>query len=275
VTRSRRVANRVFFYGLVVIAVAVVVFPLIWMLGTAVKPNGQILDLRASLWPSQFEWGNIVKAWNAAPFARWYLNSVIFAVSATVGQIFTAMMAGYAFAVFDFPGRRLLFYVLLCGLMVPFTVVIVPVVQILATFHWLNTFQGLIVPNIAFALGTFLFRQFFFAAPPELGEQARIDGASEWRIFYRIYAPLARPVIAALGIIAFLTNWNNFLFPLIVINSTSMNVVSTGLSVFQQQFSTNYDLITSAALIAILPILLVAIVAQRQIVEGISLGAVR
>ena len=137
-------------------------------------------------------------------------------------------MAGYAFAMFDFPGKRVLFYVLLCGLMVPFTVVIVPVVQILATFHWLNTYQGLIVPNIAFALGTFLFRQFFFGAPPELGEAARIDGASEWRIFYKIYSPLARPVIAALGIIAFLTNWNNFLFPLIVVNTTNMNVVSTG-----------------------------------------------
>ena len=168
-TRRRRVANRVFFYALVTMAVAVVVFPLIWMLGTAVKPNGQILDLRASLWPSQFEWSNIVKAWNAAPFGRWYLNSVIFAVSATLGQIFTAMMAGYAFAMFDFPGKRVLFYVLLCGLLVPFTVVIVPVVQILATFHWLNTYQGLIIPNIAFALGTFLFRQFFFGAPPELG----------------------------------------------------------------------------------------------------------
>ena len=274
-TRNRRVATRIFFYALVIIAVAVVVFPLIWMLGTAVKSNGQILDLRASLWPSQFEWGNIIKAWNSAPFGRWYLNSVIFAVSATVGQIFTAMMAGYAFAMFDFPGRQLLFYVLLCGLFVPFTVVIVPVVQILATFHWLNTYQGLIVPNIAFALGTFLFRQFFFGAPPELGEAARIDGASEWRIFYKVYSPLARPVIAALGIIAFLMNWNNFLFPLIVVNTTSMNVVSTGLSVFQTQFSTNYDLITSAALIAIVPILLVAIVAQRQIVEGISLGAVQ
>jgi multiple sugar transport system permease protein len=275
VTRSRRIVTRAFFYALVVIAVGVVVFPLIWMLGTAVKPNGQILDLRASLWPSQFEWGNIVKAWNAAPFGRWYLNSVIFAVCATIGQIITAMMAGYAFAMFDFPGKRVLFYVVLCGLMVPFTTVIVPVVQILATFHWLNTYEGLIIPNIAFALGTFLFRQFFYGVPPELGEAARIDGASEWRIFYKVYSPLARPVIAALGIIAFLMNWNNFLFPLLVVNTTSMDLVSQGLSVFQTQFSTNYDLIMSAALVAIVPILLVAILAQRQIVEGISLGAIQ
>jgi multiple sugar transport system permease protein len=275
VTRKRRTASRALSYGLLAVAVAVVVFPLIWMLGTAVKPNGQILDLRASLWPSQFEWGNIVRAWNSAPFARWYLNSVIFSVSATLGQITSGLLAGYAFAMFEFRAKRLLFYLLLCGLMVPFTTVIVPVVQLLADFHWLNSYQGLILPNIAFALGAFLFRQFFFGVPLELGEAARVDGASEWRVFYRVYVPLARPVIAALGIIAFLMNWNNFLFPLIVVNTTSMEVVSQGLSVFQTQFSTNYDLIMSAALIAIVPILLVAIAAQRQIIEGISLGAIQ
>ncbi len=274
-TRKRRTASRALSYGLLAVAVAVVVFPLIWMLGTAVKPNGQILDLRASLWPSQFEWGNIVRAWNSAPFARWYLNSVIFSVSATLGQITSGLLAGYAFAMFEFRAKRLLFYLLLCGLMVPFTTVIVPVVQLLADFHWLNSYQGLILPNIAFALGAFLFRQFFFGVPLELGEAARVDGASEWRVFYRVYVPLARPVIAALGIIAFLMNWNNFLFPLIVVNTTSMEVVSQGLSVFQTQFSTNYDLIMSAALIAIVPILLVAIAAQRQIIEGISLGAIQ
>lgn len=274
-TRKRRTASRALSYGLLAVAVAVVVFPLIWMLGTAVKPNGQILDLRASLWPSQFEWGNIVRAWNSAPFARWYLNSVIFSVSATLGQITSGLLAGYAFAMFEFRAKRLLFYLVLCGLMVPFTTVIVPVVQLLADFHWLNSYQGLILPNIAFALGAFLFRQFFFGVPLELGEAARVDGASEWRVFYRVYVPLARPVIAALGIIAFLMNWNNFLFPLIVVNTTSMEVVSQGLSVFQTQFSTNYDLIMSAALIAIVPILLVAIAAQRQIIEGISLGAIQ
>ncbi len=274
-TRKRRTASRALSYGLLAVAVAVVVFPLIWMLGTAVKPNGQILDLRASLWPSQFEWGNIVRAWNSAPFARWYLNSVIFSVSATLGQITSGLLAGYAFAMFEFRAKRLLFYLLLCGLMVPFTTVIVPVVQLLADFHWLNSYQGLILPNIAFALGAFLFRQFFFGVPLELGEAAWVDGASEWRVFYRVYVPLARPVIAALGIIAFLMNWNNFLFPLIVVNTTSMEVVSQGLSVFQTQFSTNYDLIMSAALIAIVPILLVAIAAQRQIIEGISLGAIQ
>jgi ABC-type glycerol-3-phosphate transport system permease component len=125
-----------------------------------------------------------------------------------------------------------LFYVVLSGLMIPFTVVLVPVVQLLADVHWVNTYQGLIVPNLASALGCFLYRQFFLAAPLELGEAARIDGASELRIFWSVYRPLAQPMTAAFTIIAFLQNWNNFLFPLIAVNATDMEVVSQGLSVF-------------------------------------------
>ena len=268
-------ASHALVYALLAIAIVVVVFPLVWMLGTAVKPNGQILDLRASLWPSHFEWGNIARAWDSAPFGRWFLNSVIFGVGATLGQIVTSLLAGYAFAMYDFPGKRVLFYVLLCGLMVPFTTIIVPVVQILADLHWLNTYQGLIVPNIQSALGAFLFRQFFLGLPYQLGEAARIDGASELKVFFHVYAPLARPVVAAFGMIAFLQNWNNFLYPLIVVNTTSMDLLSQGLSVFQTQFNVNYNLIMSAALIAVTPILLVAIAAQRQIVAGITLGAVQ
>ena len=273
--RPRLFVSRGLVYALLGVAVLVVVFPLVWMLGTAVKPNTQILNLRDSLWPSQFEWGNIVRAWNSAPFGRWFLNSVIFSGGATLGQIATSLMAGYAFAMYDFPGKRLLFYALLCGLMVPFSTVIVPVVQILADLHWLNTYQGLIVPNIASALGGFLFRQFFLGMPYELGEAARIDGASELRIFLQVYVPLASPIVAAFGMISFLQNWNNFLFPLIVVNTTSMAVISEGLSVFLGRFSTEYNLLMSAALIVIAPILVVAVASQRRIVAGITLGAIQ
>jgi ABC-type glycerol-3-phosphate transport system permease component len=272
---SSRLWSKALIYSLLAVAVLVVVFPLVYMLGTAVKPNYQITDLRASLWPSQFEWSNIVRAWNSAPFGRWFVNTVIFSVGATLGQIGSSLLAGYAFAMYDFPGKRLLFYCLIAGLMVPFSTVIVPVVQILADLHWLNTYQGLIVPNIASALGAFLVRQFYLGMPYELGEAARIDGASEWKVFFRVYAPLATPIIAAFAIISFLQNWNNFLFPLIVVNSTNMEVVSQGLSVFQNQFSVDYDLLMSAALIVIAPILVVAVIAQRRIIEGFMLGAVQ
>jgi len=270
-----RLRSRVLIYSLLALAVLIVLFPLVYMLGTAVKPNYQIINLRASLWPSRWEWHNVIRAWDSAPFGRWFINTIVFSVGATLGQIGSSLLAGYAFAMFEFPGKRILFYVLIAGLMVPFTIVIVPVVQILADLHWLNTYQGLIVPNIASALGAFLVRQFYLGMPYELGEAARIDGAAEWKVFSRVYAPLATPIIAAFAIISFLYNWNNFLFPLIVVNTTNMEVLSQGLSVFQTQFSTDYDLLMSAALIVITPILVVAVIAQRRIVEGITLGALQ
>ncbi|MFC4907208.1 carbohydrate ABC transporter permease [Actinomadura gamaensis] len=272
----RILAHRAAVYALLAAAVLIVMFPLVWMALTAVKSNGQIINPAAPLWPTEWHWSNIPDAWGKAPFARWFVNTVVFAVAATAGQLAAGMLAGYAFAMFDFPGRRTLFVLALSGLMIPFSAIIVPVAQILGDLHWLNTYQGLIVPNIASGLATFLFRQFFLGAPHQLAEAARIDGASELRIFWQVYAPLARPATAALGIILFLQNWNNFLFPLIAVNTTKMQVISQGLAVFQAQMTTQtqYNLIMSASLIAIVPVLLVAVAAQRHIVEGITLGAV-
>ncbi|MFC4588492.1 carbohydrate ABC transporter permease [Sphaerisporangium corydalis] len=267
------VARRAVVYVLLGVAVLVVAFPLVWMAVSALKTDAEIINPAAPLWPRDPQWGNIGQALSQAPFGRWYLNTAIFGVAATAGQLTSGLLAGYAFALLDFPAKRPLFLLALSGLMVPFSAIIVPMSQLLGDLHWLNTYQGLIVPNIASGLGAFLFRQFFLGTPRELGEAARIDGASESRVFFHVYAPLARPVIAALAIILFLQNWNNFLFPLIVVNTTEMAVLSQGLSVFQSQFTTQYNLIMAASLITIVPVLLVAVAAQRHIVEGITLGA--
>jgi ABC-type glycerol-3-phosphate transport system permease component len=267
---------RVIVYLLVTVSVLVVVFPLLWMVSSALKTNGEIISPSASLLPTHPRWQNLVDAWNAAPFGRFFLNSAIFSVITTVGQIVTGMLAGYAFAMFDFPAKRALFYVVLSGLMIPFTVVLVPVVQLLSDVHWINTYQGLLVPNLASALGCFLFRQFFLAVPVELGEAARLDGASEWRIFLTIYRPLAKPMTAAFTIIAFLQNWNNFLFPLVVTSSERLMMVSQGLTIFQAQVNkVAYNLLMAGSLIAVVPILIVAVLTQRRVVDGLTLGAVR
>jgi ABC-type glycerol-3-phosphate transport system permease component len=267
---------RVLVYVLTFVAAAIAAFPLLWMLASALKSNGQIIDPSSSLIPEHLEWHNIEAAWDAAPFARFFINTAIFSVLTTVGQIATGLLAGYAFAMFDFPFRRVLFYVVLSGLMIPFTVVLVPVVQILADVHWLNTYQGLIVPNLASALGAFLFRQFFLGVPEEIGNAARVDGASEWRIFLSIYRPLAQPMVAAFAIIAFLQNWNNFLFPLVVTTSQNLMMVSQGLTIFSANINRiEYNLLMAGSLIAVLPILIVALIAQRKIVNGLTLGAVR
>jgi ABC-type glycerol-3-phosphate transport system permease component len=263
-------------YVLVGLSVLVVVFPLLWMLAAALKTNAEIIDPQSSLIPAHPQWSNLVSAWQTAPFGRFFINTAIFSVLTTAGQIITGMLAGYAFAMFDFPAKRVLFYLVLSGLMIPFTVVLVPVVQLLADVGWVNTYQGLIVPNLASAFGCFLYRQFFLSVPLELGEAARIDGASEWRIFLQIYRPLAQPMTAAFTIIAFLQNWNNFLFPLVVTSSEKLMMVSQGLTIFDGQISkVSYNLLMAGSLIAVIPVLAVALVAQRRVVEGLTLGAVR
>jgi multiple sugar transport system permease protein/sn-glycerol 3-phosphate transport system permease protein len=268
--------GRVIVYALVTVSVLVVLFPLLWMVSSALKTNGEIISPTASLLPTHPRWMNLVDAWNAAPFGRFFLNSAIFSVVTTAGQILTGMLAGYAFAMFDFPAKRVLFYVVLSGLMIPFTVVLVPVVELLSDVHWIDTYQGLLVPNLASALGCFLFRQFFLAVPVELGEAARLDGAGEWRIFLTIYRPLAKPMTAAFTIIAFLQNWNNFLFPLVVTSSERLMMVSQGLTIFQAQVNkVAYNLLMAGSLIAVVPILIVAVLTQRRVVDGLTLGSVR
>jgi multiple sugar transport system permease protein/sn-glycerol 3-phosphate transport system permease protein len=263
-------------YLVVGIAAFCVLFPLLWMFLSAVKTQADIIDPNAPIIPTHWEWSNISVAWNSAPFGRFYLNTAFFSIVATAGQIATGIIAGYAFAMFTFPGRRVLFYGVLTGLMIPFTVVLVPVVQILATFGWVDTYQGLIVPNLASALGCFLYRQFYLSAPAELAEAARIDGASEWRIFWTIYRPLAQPMTAALTTIVFLQNWNNFLFPLVVTSKESLMMVSQGLTIFQGQLKgTQYNLLMAGSLIAVVPVLIVALIAQRRVVDGLMIGATR
>lgn len=271
-----RLSARIAVYVLVGVSVLVVLFPLLWMVAAALKTNAEIINPDAPLIPTHLQWSNLPTAWNTAPFGRFFINTAVFSVVTTAGQIATGMLAGYAFAMFDFPLKRVLFYVVLSGLMIPFTVVLVPVVQLLADVNWVNTYQGLIVPNLASALGCFLYRQFFLSAPLEFGEAARIDGASEWRIFLRVYRPLAQPMTAAFMIIAFLQNWNNFLFPLVVTSSEKLMMISQGLTIFEGQISrVTYNLLMAGSLIAVVPVLVVAMIAQRRVVDGLTLGAVR
>lgn len=267
---------RILAYALVAIAAFAVLFPLIWMALSALKSDADIINPNAPLIPHDWLWSNIPAAWTAAPFGRFFLNTAIFAVATTAGQVVTGLFAGYAFAMFVFPGRRVLFYGVLSGLMIPFTVVLIPVVELIADFGWMDSYQGLIVPNIASALGCFLYRQFFLSAPADLAESARIDGASELTIFWSIYRPLAQPMTAALTTILFLQNWNNFLFPLVVTTRESLMMISQGLTVFQGQLrGTQINLLMAGSLIAVVPVLIVAMIAQRRVVDGLMIGATR
>lgn len=268
-----RFRNYVVWYPIVIIISFIMLIPLFYMISTALKTQGQVLNLNSPLIPTNPHWSNFKQAWTAAPFPRFFLNSAIFSISATAGQIVTSAMSGYAFARLKFPGKTIFFYAILSGLMIPFDVVMVPVIEIIHAFGWIDTYLGLIVPNIASALGMFLFRQYFLTLPKELDEAATVDGAGKFRIFVQIYLPLTKPIMAAFAILSFLANWNNFLFPLLVTHSEKMMVLPLGLSVFRSSYSSEYNLLMAASLIVIIPILIISLFAQKQIINGITLGS--
>lgn len=245
------------------------VMPFLWMITTSLKPAGALYEAPL-LVPIHFDWQNYVEAWQAAPFPRFFWNSVVMTVGITLAQTLLSAMAGYAFARLKFPGRNILFFLVLGTMMIPFPVTLIPSFLIVADLGWLNTYQGLIVPRAVSAFAIFLFRQFFLSIPRELEEAALIDGANRFTIFWRIVLPLSTPVIAASAIFSFLFAWNDFLWPLVVTTKTSMQTIQLGLAVFQGQYGTFWTLLMAATVLATLPAILAFLLAQRRFIEGIT-----
>ncbi|MEX2540158.1 MAG: carbohydrate ABC transporter permease [Trueperaceae bacterium] len=243
--------------------------PFLWMITTSLKPAGSLYD-PPLLFPVHFEWQNYSEAWQAAPFPRFFLNSAIMTIGITFAQTLLSAMAGYAFARLRFPGRNILFFLILGTMMIPFPVTLIPSFLIVADLGWLDTYQALIVPRAVSAFAIFLFRQFFLAIPRELEEAALIDGANRVVIFLRIILPLSTPVIAASATFSFLFAWNDFLWPLIVTNSTEMRTVQLGLAMFQGQYGTFWTLLMAATVLVTLPAILAFLLAQRRFIEGIT-----
>ncbi len=243
--------------------------PFLWMVTTSLKPAG-VLYQAPLLIPTYFEWSNYVEAWKAAPFPRFFLNSAIMTIGITLGQTLFSAMAGYAFARLRFPGRDVLFFLILGTMMIPFPVTLIPSFLIIADLGWLDTYQALIVPRVVSAFAIFLFRQFFLSIPQELEEAALIDGANRVVIFARIILPLSTPVMAASAIFSFLFAWNDFLWPLIVTNSTEMRPIQVGLAFFQGQYGIFWTLLMAATVLATIPAILAFLVAQQRFIEGIT-----
>ncbi|MGH2459290.1 MAG: carbohydrate ABC transporter permease [Chloroflexota bacterium] len=249
--------------------------PLIWMIAASVEPADEIFA-----YPPRFIPGAIIlqhwsSAWTLVPFARFFLNSGVMAVSITLGQLITGTFAAYAFARLQFPGRDRLFICFLATLMVPGQVLLIPQFMIIRTLGWLNTYEALIVPGLASAYAVFLLRQFFLGIPHELEDAARIDGCSPLRILWQIIVPLSKPAIITMGIFAFLGSWNAFLWPLIVTTSTNMYTVQLGLTEFQGAYSTQWSYIMAAACFITLPVLLAFFIGQRYFTQGIALTGLK
>jgi multiple sugar transport system permease protein len=245
--------------------------PLIWLFSTSLKMPGREFVLPPEWIPSPARWQNYSDAFTARPFAVYTRNTVIVLVGATAGTLLTASMAAYAFARLRFPGRSALFGLTLSTLMLPFIVTMVPTFILFKELDWINTFLPLIVPYWAGggAFNIFLMRQFFMTIPYELEEAARIDGAGFFRTYWQITLPLSGPVLATVGVFAFIQHWNDFLAPLIYLSSHNLYTLALGVQTFRADFGNQWNLLMAASAAMVVPVLLVYFFAQRYFLRGV------
>ncbi|MDX6471458.1 MAG: multiple sugar transport system permease protein [Gaiellaceae bacterium] len=267
--------RRALLYALLVVGGLAMLFPFVWMVSTSLKPDLAVFQTPPQLIPKPFQPSNYSTVVHVFPVWRFLGNSAFVAVISVALQVTTSAMAAYAFARLKFRGSNTLFMLYLTTLMVPFQVTIVPLFVEMKYLHFVNSYPGLIVPSIASAYGTFLLRQAFLGLPSELEEAAFVDGASHWTVFSRIALPLVRPSLATFAVLSFIASWNSFLWPLVIISSQNLMTLPVGLSNLQGEHLTAWNLVMAGATISVLPIVLVYLLAQKQIVRGFVLSGVK
>ncbi|HEX2999717.1 MAG TPA: carbohydrate ABC transporter permease [Armatimonadota bacterium] len=251
--------------------------PFLWTISTALKSNEQVFAVPPQWIPNPVQWGNFRRAWTELPFFTFVTNTVFITVVSVFGQIFSASLVAYGFARFKFKGRNFLFYVLLSTMMLPAQVTMIPMFLIWRHFGLIDTFAPLVVPAFfgGGAFNVFLLRQFFMGVPKELDEAAMMDGASPLAIWWRVLLPLSRPALITVGLFSFLGHWDDFMGPLIYLNSMEKYTVAIGLRMFQDMFGTQLELLMAASLIHIVPTVIIFFAAQRYFIKGIALTGMK
>ena len=272
-TVSRRRAT--LSYVLIGIFVAVTVLPFLYMVSLSLQTEAETFAGVPVLIPAAPQWHNYVEIWNLAPFGRFLFNSFFVAGAITLSHLFFDPLAGYVFAKYHFPLKHVIFLLILGTLMIPFFIRMIPLYVMMANWGWLNSYQALIVPFLMSAYGIFLMRQFIQPIPTDLIDAARLDGATEFGIYWRIILPQCKPALAALGLFTFVYQINEFIWPLIITNTTEMRTMTIGLTLFNQESFTQWQYTATGALILFVPCLLLFIATQRWFVRGIVLSGIK
>jgi ABC-type glycerol-3-phosphate transport system permease component len=255
--------------------VVIEVVPYLYMALGAFKNQEEIFSANLTLFPHVWTWSNLDALITGFPMLRWALNTTIVAVVGTILTVSLASLAGFAFAKHDFRFKNPLLVVMLVTILLPTQVLLVPQFEIMRTLHWFNTYEGLIIPRAVTAFGIILMRQYTLSVPNELLDAARVDGATEFRIWWRIVLPLVRPGVAVLGILTFLGLWNDFFWPLVITTDPNMFVMNLGIASLVGPYDFRYGMLLSGALLASLPVILVFIFFQKQFVSGLTRGALK
>lgn len=273
--RRRRRWRAVLNYTLLTVLAVIILFPLYIAVVDSLLPAADIAKQPPPFLPLHPQWHTYSTAWNQGSMGVYLRNSIIATTIITVGEIVTSILAAYAFAFLNFPFKRTLFVVFLMTLMIPFEVTIATNLTTVTNLGWYNTFQGLTVPFLAWGFGTFLLRQAFLQLPKELEEAAVLDGYGHMRFMVRIAVPLVRPAIAALAVFAFLTAWNQYLWPLVVTGNNNIRTVQIGLKQLAGTRLQDINVTLAGTVIAVVPLLILLVVFQKQLVRGITAGAVK
>lgn len=253
----------------------IMVFPFVWMMIASLMTAGEI-QLRPPVWlPAVPQFNNYAELVESIPIARLYFNSLFTSGIIVFGVLLSSSLAGFAFAKYRFPGREFLFYLILATMMIPFFVTLIPVFFIVRQLGWIDTYQGLVVPGLTSAYGIFLMRQFMITVPDEIIDAARIDGASELSIYWRIVLPLIKPALATLGTFVFIGAWNNFLWPLLVLDSRELMTLPLGINSLRSLYADNTNLLMAGTAVSVLPMLFVFIYLQRYFIQGIALTGLK
>lgn len=269
---------RLLLYLLMTIAAILFLMPVAWMFVMSILPEHEIFQTVPHWIPQEPTLQNfqeLFKRAEEAPVLRWFWNSLFVAGTGTLLYLWLTSMAAYAFSRLEFPGRNVLFFVVLSTLIIPGQVTIIPVFLILQKLHWFNTYYALIVPGLAGAFGVFLLRQFFLTIPREMEEAALMDGCGRAGIYWRIILPLSKPALATLAIFSFLGGWNDFMLPLIATNEIEMRTLPVGLTIFLGRYSMQYGLVMATAVLATLPVLVMFLLFQRHIIRGVVLTGLK
>ena len=271
---DRRRTTTALRYLLLVVAAAIVLFPVYAALVVAIQPVGEFRDLGVLI-PSQVSLSTFGDAWTDSHMGTYLRNSFIVTIAIVVGQVITSILAAYAFAFLRFKGKRFLFFVVLSTMMVPTEVTVVGNLDTINKFHWTDTFAALIVPFLGWGFGVFLLRQAFLGIPTELRDAAAMDGYTHFGFLTRVAVPLARPAIAALSLFSFLVAWNQYFWPLLVTNDDSKRTVQIGLKQLVSTDAASFNRVMAGTLMAAVPIVVLLIVFERQLVRGLTAGAVK
>jgi multiple sugar transport system permease protein len=269
-TDRGNILQKVFFYIFLGVTSLVFVYPFIFMVASSLKDSPEVFSNILGLFGERLRFDNYVTVLGTVNVGRYLFNTAFVTICVCIGQIVSSLLGGYAFARINFPGREILFRIYLGTMMIPFTVIMIPMYKMMVLFDWVNKFESLIIPWIFTAYGTFLMRQFFQSIPKELEEAAFLDGANRFTILWRIFVPLAGPAIATQLTISFLYAWNSFIWPLVAIQGKENYVITQGLSDIQGGYHASPPIVLAGATLAILPTVLVFLFAQRYFVEGIA-----